>query len=83
MASPIAKLAKVDTLPCAEVETAIGNGNGERRPEERALGVSRHVVGSLHRMGVVWLILLDEAVHDATEVGAHVGIGIFIDSECT
>ena len=83
LATIVAKLAKVDTLPGAEVETAIGNGNGERGPEERALGMSRHIVGSLHRVGVVRLILLDEVVHDAAEVGAYVWIGILIDREGT
>ena len=76
----VAKFTQVDTLPCAEVETAVGDGDGEASTEEGALGVGRHVIGSLHGMGVVGLILAHQMVHDVAEVGTYIRVGILIDS---
>ena len=43
----IAELAKVDSLPCAHVESAVCDRNGETDPEEGTLGVRRHVFRQL------------------------------------
>ena len=79
----VAELAEVDALPGAEGKTAIGDGDGETHTEEGALGVGGHVVGTLHGVVIVGLALPHEAVHDLTEVGAHIGVGILVDAEST
>ena len=79
VAAVVAEFAEVDALPGAEVEAAIGDGDGEAYAEEGALGVGGHVVGSFHGVLVVGLVLSHEAVHDLVHVGAHVGVGILID----
>ena len=39
----IAELAKVDSLPCAHVESAVCDRNGETDPEEGTLDVRRQM----------------------------------------
>ncbi len=74
----VAELAQVDSLPCAEVEAATGDGYGDARAYERSFGVGGHVVGAFEGVEVIWLALSDEAVENAFEVGAHVGVGVLI-----
>ena len=81
-AAVVAKLAEVYALPGAEVEAAIGDGDGEAYAEEGALGVGGHVVGTLHGVVIVGLVLSHEAVHNLTEVSAHIGVGILVDGQC-
>ena len=78
-ATVVAEFAEVDALPGAEVEAATGDGYGEAHTEERAFGMGGHVVGTLHGVVIVGLILSHEAVHNLTEVSAHIGVGILID----
>jgi len=54
----IAELAKVDSLPCAHVESAVCDRNGEIDPEEGTLGVRRHVVRAFHCVFVIGFSLL-------------------------
>ena len=61
-ATVVAELAEVDALPCAEVETAVGDGYGDAHAEEAALGMGRHVVRSFKDVVVVWLVFLHEVV---------------------
>ena len=79
VATVVAELAEVDTLPGAEVEAAIGDRDGEAHAEERALGMGRHIIGTLHGVVIVGLAFPHEAVHNLVQVGAHVGIGILVD----
>jgi hypothetical protein len=48
--STVAKLAKVDSLPGAQIQMAIGNGNAYRTSDERSLQVSRHVIGPFNNV---------------------------------
>ena len=79
VATVVAKLAEVDTLPGAEGEAPIGDGDGEANAEEGTFGVGGHVIGSLHGVIIEGLALPHKAVHDLAEVGAHVGVSILID----
>ena len=45
--------------------------------------MSGHVVSPLHSVLIVGLILSHEAVHNLTEVSAHIGVGILVDGEST
>ena len=80
-ASIIAELAEIDALPSAEVEFAMGDRDGEAYPKERAFGMRRHIVQSLHSVVVIWFVFLHEAVHNLAHVGTHIGIGILVDGE--
>ena len=42
----IAELAEVDTLPSAEVQSAIGDGNGDTDTAQRRFGMGRHIIGT-------------------------------------
>ena len=77
----IAKFAEVDALPRAEIEAMAGDGDGKRRADDRGLGMGRHVVVSFHRVQIIRLTLLHQAVEYAFHVDTHVGVGIFIDGE--
>lgn len=83
VAAVVAELAEVDALPGPEGEVAVGDGDGEAHTEEGTLGVSGHVVGTLHGVVIVGLTLPHEAVHNLAEVGTHVGVGILVDGEGT
>ena len=58
----VAELAQVDALPCAEVETTVGDWDGYADAKERALGMRRHVISSFHGVIVVWLPFFDHMV---------------------
>ena len=64
VAAVVAELAEVDALPGPEGEAPIGDGDGEAHTEEGTLGVSGHVVRSLHSVVIVGLAFPHEAVHD-------------------
>ena len=83
VAAVVAKFAEVDALPCAEIETTIGDGDRQAHPEERALGMSGHIVGTLHRVVIVGLVLPYEAVHNLVEVAPHIRVGILVDGKRT
>ena len=77
----IAELAEIDSLPCAEVETAVGYRDSYADAKKRTLGMSRHVVRPFHGMLIVWLPLLDDVIEDGFHVGTYIRIVILIDSE--
>ena len=43
----IAVLAEVDALPGAEIQTSVGDRNGDAYTAQRGLGVSWHIIGTL------------------------------------
>ncbi len=77
------KLAEVNTLPSAEVQSAVGNGNGKAHAEERALGVGRHVISSFQGMVIIRFVLPYHVVEYLLHITAHVWIGILVDGERT
>ena len=78
----VAKFAEVDALPCTEIKVSVSDGDGEAHAEEGTFGVGGHIVVSLHGVVIVGLAFPYEMVHNLTEVGAHVGVGIFVDGQC-
>ena len=75
----IAELAKVDSLPCAHVESAGCDRNGETDPEEGTLGVRRHVVRAFHGVFVLGFSLLHHVIQYGFHICTDVRIVIFVD----
>ncbi len=74
----VAELAKIDSLPCAQIELAVGNRNGKADSEEGTLGVGWHVVCSLHGVVIVWFPFLDQVIEDLFHITAHIRVCVFI-----
>ena len=77
----VAKLTQVDALPCAEVQTAVGDGDAEADSRETAFGMSRHVVVALEGVVVIRFALAHEVVVYGLHVVTHVGVSILVDAE--
>ena len=77
----VAKLTQVDALPCAEVQTAVGDGDAEADSRETAFGMSRHVVVALEGVVIIRFALAHEVVVYGLHVVTHIGVGILVDAE--
>ena len=75
----IAELAEIDSLPGSQIQAAIGDGNRQADSEQRAFGMSRHVIKAFHRVSVVWLSLLDHVIQDRIHIRPDIRIKILVD----
>ena len=69
----VAKLTQVDALPCAEVQTAVGDGDAEADSRETAFGMSRHVVVALEGVVIIRFAFAHEVVVYGLHVVTHIG----------
>jgi len=76
----IAVFAQVDSLPDAEHQLAILDGDAERCAEECRLDVGRHVVRSLRRVAVRKRFRRDSAQRHF-QVAGHIRVGILVDDQ--
>ena len=77
----IAVLAEVDTLPGAEIQASIGDRNGDADTAQCGLGVSRHVIGALQGMLILWTVLRNQTVEDGLHIHTNIRICILIDAQ--
>src|SRR5215207_7352522 len=80
-AAVVAVLAEVDALPGPERQAATGDGQGERRSEQRRLHVGRHVVVTLEGVGPVGRALGNGAVEPAREVPPYVWARVLVERQ--
>ena len=80
-AAVIAELAQVNALPCAKIQSSVGDGNSEADTKQRAFCMRRHIVSTFKHMVVVWLVLLDDMIHNLLHIASHVWVGILIHAE--
>ena len=79
----VAKLAKVDALPSAQIELSIGDGNVNAHTGNDALGMCGHIVTSLKCMLLVGCILWNKLVINAFQIFTHRRIPILAYAQCT
>lgn len=77
----VAEFAEVDALPCAEVEAAVRDRQGEGRADYHRFDVRRHVVGSFVGMKVIWRVFWHESIEKHVKVMSHVRIGVLIERQ--
>ena len=77
----ISELTEINTLPCAEIQPSVGNGNRNRRADYRRLGMGRHVIVALHGMRVVRLAFTYQAVENTFHIHPYIGVGILVDRQ--
>ena len=77
----VAELTQEDALPGAQVEAAVGDGNGDGGPDHGRFDVGGHVVGAFDGVPEEGHILRYDVVEDALEVRPYVGVGIFVDRQ--
>ncbi len=70
-------------MPGAEVQTAIGDGDGDANTAKCRFGVGRHIVCTFQRMLVLWTVLRNQAVEDGFHIHANIGIAVFVDTQST
>jgi hypothetical protein len=80
-AAVVAELTEVDALPCAEVQPAISNGDGDADTAQRGLGVSRHIVCSFQRMLILRTVLWNQTVEDCFHVHANIRVTVLVDAQ--
>lgn len=78
----VAKLAQVDTLPCAEVKVSVGDWNSESHTHHRRFEVRRHVVVSFQIVCVFRVAVWYKSVGYHFHVYAYRRVGVFVDGEC-
>ena len=76
-----AVLTEIDSLPGTEVETTVGDGDGEADAAEDGLGMSWHIVGSFKGMLIVGTALWYQTVEDVFHIDTHIGVAVLVDAE--
>lgn len=74
-------LEQIDSLPGAELESSLGDGNGFARARQRHTKMTGGIIRPLGRMDQVGMILRDKILEEAVEIGARRRIGILIDHQ--
>ena len=77
----IAELAKVYSLPGAEVQATIGDRDSDADTAQRGFSVSRHIVGTLQRMFVLRTILRNQTVEDSLHIHTDIRVAILVDAQ--
>lgn len=80
-ASMIAELAQKHPLPRTQIQTAAGDRNGQGDSGDGRFDVGRHVIISLHHMGIMGLALRNQMIEAASQILTNGRIRIFIDDE--
>ena len=62
----VSELAQIDALPSAQVQTAVGDGDGKADTEEGAFGMGGHIVQAFHGVVIVRFVLLHQVIHNLT-----------------
>ena len=77
----VAKLTEVDPLPGAEIQSAIGDGNGDADTTQCRFGVGRHIVSTLQCMFVLRTVLRNQAVEDSFHVHTDIRVAVLVDAQ--
>ena len=77
----VAKLTEVDALPGAEIQSAIGDGNGDADTTQCRFGVGRHIVSTLQCMFVLRTVLWNQAIKDGFHIHANIWIAVLVDTQ--
>ena len=72
-------LEEINPLPCAELESAICHRDRLARAGQGHLQMTRGIIGSFRRMDETWMILGNEILKVAVQIGSRRGIGILVD----
>ena len=80
-AAVVAELTEVDALPRSEVQTTVGNGDGDTDTAQSGLGVGRHIISTLQRMLVLRAVLRNQTVEDSLHIDANIRITILVDAQ--
>lgn len=81
VATTIAKLTKINTLPGAEVELPIGNRYSYTTPNKAGFDMSRHIIWAFQGMGKEWQIFWYDMINNLLKIVAHRWISIFVDGQ--
>ena len=76
-----AMFPKVNSLPCAQLQSAAAEGNGEVDAGERGTNVGGHVVGAFGGVDEEAVAIGNELCEECFEIAAHVRVGVFLDQE--
>src|SRR5690606_6739582 len=80
-ASMIPVFTKVNPLPGAQCQLAVGDRNGERRADDHALYMGGGVVRPFEGVLVVIGVLRHHDIEVPFQITAYVRIGVFIDRQ--
>ena len=76
----ISMFTKVNPLPSAEGQTSLTDRDVQRRAQQRAFRVCRHVVFAFVQM-LVGIVFRNEFIEDRFHIDANVGRGVFVDRQ--
>ena len=77
----ITVFAEIDTLPGAEVQSAVSNWYGEAHSAEDGLSMCRHIVQAFKGVLVVGTTFWYEAVEDGFHICTDIGVAVLVDAK--
>ena len=77
----VSEFTQIDALPGAQIKPAGGDRNGKADAEKGTLCMCRHIIGTFHRVFIIWLPFLHHVIQDRFHIRTHVRIIIFIDGK--
>lgn len=77
----VSEFTKINSLPSAEIKSAICDWNCKTVTDEGAFCVGWHIIVAFEGVLIIWLTLSDHAVEDAFHVDADVWICVLIDCQ--
>ena len=77
----VAELTEIDALPCAEIQSPIGDRNVDAHARNDALSVSWHIIAPLKDVSVVRRILRHEPVVNRFHILSYIRIPVLTDAQ--
>ena len=77
----VAELTEVDSLPRAQVQSPVGNGNREAGSHQGRFGMGGHVVPAFQRMVVPGLPFTHQVIENFFHVAPYVRVTVLVDRQ--
>ena len=77
----VAELTEVDSLPRAQVQSSVGNGNRNTGSHQGRFGMGGHVVPSFQRMVVPGFPFAHQVIENLFHVAPYVRVTVLVDGQ--
>ena len=80
-AAVVAVFVEIDALPGAEVQSTVGDGDGEAHTTQNRFCMSRHIVQSFEGVLIVRTAFGYQSVEDGLHIDTHIRVAVLVDAE--
>ena len=77
----LSEFTEVNPLPCTKVQSAVGNGNGERYTHHARFGMRRHIRRSFILMQVSWVAIWNQSFEDTLQIMSHIRVEVLVQRQ--